>query len=174
MAYINAGLLIFNILPIYPLDGGKILWSLLWFVIGMGRALMAASVVGIAGAVGLGLLAAYTDSIWLGLLAAFAAYQAWIGLKTAQSMRRRETVPRRTDLRCPNCGAAPPIGPYWICSTCRTRFDAFDHPDACPGCGKPHEWNTCLACGSRAPFAAWGDRMPHAKVVVSQNSAPPL
>lgn len=174
VAYINAGLLIFNILPIYPLDGGKILWSLLWFVLGMGRALMAASIIGIIGAVGLGVLAASMGSYWLGLLAAFAAYQAWIGLNTARSIRQREAVPRRTDLRCPNCGTAPPIGPYWICSTCRARFDAFDHPNACPGCGKPHRWNTCLSCGAQAPFAAWGVRMSQAKVVIPQNSGPPL
>ncbi|HEX4052737.1 MAG TPA: site-2 protease family protein [Tepidisphaeraceae bacterium] len=156
VAYINAGLLIFNILPIYPLDGGKILWSLLWFPLGMGRALMTASVIGIAGAIGLGVLAAVTSSYWLGLLAAFAVYQAWIGLNTARSIRRREIVPRRAELRCPACGTSPPIGPYWICSTCKTRFDAFDYPDACPGCGKLHQWNTCLSCRAHAPFAAWG------------------
>src|SRR5579864_3835584 len=31
--FINKGLLIFNILPVYPLDGGQILRSLLWFVL---------------------------------------------------------------------------------------------------------------------------------------------
>src|SRR5208282_3634552 len=34
--FINLGLLIFNMLPIYPLDGGQILRSLLWFVMGRG------------------------------------------------------------------------------------------------------------------------------------------
>src|SRR5580658_8257540 len=35
--YIDVGLLLFNILPIYPLDGGQILRSLLWFVLGRAR-----------------------------------------------------------------------------------------------------------------------------------------
>jgi Zn-dependent protease len=33
IGWINAGLLIFNMLPIYPLDGGQIFQSLLWFVL---------------------------------------------------------------------------------------------------------------------------------------------
>src|SRR5579872_4806015 len=79
IAGINLILLIFNLLPIYPLDGGKILWSLLWFVIGAARALMTASVIGIIGAVGLAGLALYAANIWLGVLALFAAVQAFTG-----------------------------------------------------------------------------------------------
>ena len=37
---INWALLIFNMLPIYPLDGGQILQSLLWFMLGRARSLM--------------------------------------------------------------------------------------------------------------------------------------
>src|SRR5213082_792600 len=37
--YINFGLLIFNILPIFPLDGGQILRGLLWFPFGPFRSL---------------------------------------------------------------------------------------------------------------------------------------
>src|SRR5208337_1611564 len=51
--FINLGLLIFNILPIYPLDGGQILRSLLWFVMGKARSLMVATVLGIIGIVGI-------------------------------------------------------------------------------------------------------------------------
>jgi Zn-dependent protease len=44
--YINLGLLTFNLLPIYPLDGGQILRSLLWFVLGRARSLMVAVSIG--------------------------------------------------------------------------------------------------------------------------------
>src|SRR3954470_13064711 len=50
---INMGLLLFNILPIYPLDGGQILQSLLWFVFGRARSLMIASAIGLLGVAGL-------------------------------------------------------------------------------------------------------------------------
>ena len=53
VAFINFGLLVFNLLPVYPLDGGQILRSLLWFVLGRARSLTAASVVGFVGVLGL-------------------------------------------------------------------------------------------------------------------------
>jgi len=43
---INAGLLIFNLLPIYPLDGGQIVRGLLWFAVGRVRSLKISSVIG--------------------------------------------------------------------------------------------------------------------------------
>src|SRR5216683_2722878 len=50
--FIDLGLLVFNILPIYPLDGGQILRSLLWFVLGRARSLMVATILGFVGVAG--------------------------------------------------------------------------------------------------------------------------
>src|SRR2546429_3304530 len=52
VGFINKVLLIFNLLPIYPLDGGQILRSLLWFGVGRARSLTAAVTVGFAGVAG--------------------------------------------------------------------------------------------------------------------------
>jgi Zn-dependent protease len=57
---INRVLLLFNLIPAYPMDGGRILQELLWFVVGYGRSLQIAGMVGtVAGicfvVIGLGL-----------------------------------------------------------------------------------------------------------------------
>jgi Zn-dependent protease len=87
IASINAGLLIFNMLPIYPLDGGQILQALLWFVVGRARSLKAAGIIGLLGAVGVIGLAVLAQDAWLGLIAAFVAWQAWNGFRLGSRLQ---------------------------------------------------------------------------------------
>lgn len=84
--YINTGLLIFNILPVYPLDGGQIVRALLWFVVGPIRSLKIASVIGFIGAACFAMIAFSRGSIWLGILAFFVFERALIGWKQANLM----------------------------------------------------------------------------------------
>ena len=84
--YINTGLLIFNLLPIYPLDGGQIVRGLLWFAVGRVRSLKISSGIGFVGAIGFVLLAFSQRSVWLGVLAFFILSQAIAGWKYAEQL----------------------------------------------------------------------------------------
>jgi Zn-dependent protease len=81
---INTGILIFNLLPIYPLDGGQIVRGLLWLWFGQIRSLQIASVIGLVGSIAFGALAVYQQSIWLGVLAFFIFVQAHAGWRQSQ------------------------------------------------------------------------------------------
>lgn len=84
---INLALLFFNLLPIYPLDGGQILRALLWFPLGQIRSLFVATGVGFAGGIGLGLVAIWQQSIWIGIMAFFLLSQAMAGWRYAQLLK---------------------------------------------------------------------------------------
>jgi Zn-dependent protease len=155
VALINLGLLIFNILPIYPLDGGQILRSLLWFVMGRARSLMAATVVGFLGVAGLIVLALRFQSAWLGILAAFILMNCWRGLQQARALLRLAKLPRHGGFFCPSCKTSPPMGEFWRCSKCAKSFDTFQSQAVCPHCSTPFATTGCLDCGRAHPLQEW-------------------
>ncbi|MGH9645826.1 MAG: M50 family metallopeptidase, partial [Bryobacteraceae bacterium] len=132
--YINLVLLAFNVLPIYPLDGGQILRSLLWFIFGRARSLMIATAVGLLGVVGFVYIALRDQSIWLGIIAWFAATNCWSGWKHARALMQIAKLPRRAGYACPSCHSAPPIGELWRCRACTNPFDTFATQAKCPIC----------------------------------------
>src|SRR5215472_9279659 len=143
---INLWLLIFNILPIYPLDGGQILRSLLWFVLGRARSLLVATVLGFFGVAGLVLLAYFLRSPWFGVVSFFLLMNCWGGLQHARALSKIAQLPRRDGYACPTCNTAPPIGNYWKCSQCQQSFDTFQTQGACPSCGRQFAVTACLDC----------------------------
>jgi Zn-dependent protease len=98
---INLLLLIFNLLPVYPLDGGQILRALLWFPLGEIRSLKIASVLGLIGAVLLAaaaLLFQVMQPIWVAIMAIFLISQAIAGWRYAQALVREEEANRQARL----------------------------------------------------------------------------
>ncbi|MFM9032044.1 MAG: site-2 protease family protein [Opitutaceae bacterium] len=157
--WMNAGLLAFNVLPVYPLDGGQILRSLLWFRVGRARSLQIATILGIAGVVVLaGGLLWLQPQRWLFtlLLAGFLASQCLAGLRHARLILALEKLPRHAGFRCPSCQQAPPGGPLWSCPTCGNGFDPFSTGGMCPHCAAPRSEIPCPHCGTGSPPAAWG------------------
>jgi Zn-dependent protease len=158
----NLGLLIFNVLPVYPLDGGQILRSLLWFAIGRARSLMVASIIGFGGVVALflGVVAMFlrgwqSQAIWFGILGVFILANCWQGLQHARVLVRAARLPRRSGFQCPSCQTPPPIGPWWACGRCGNAFDTFETQAVCPHCGARYETTRCLDCGELHAMSEW-------------------
>lgn len=105
VGYINIGILIFNLMPVYPLDGGQILRSLLWFVFGRITSLRIASVIGLIGGALFVLWAALQGSLWLTLLAFFLMSQAVAGWRQAQALQQQEDEATRVEPSPPR----PPV-----------------------------------------------------------------
>ena len=153
---INIVLLIFNMLPVYPLDGGQILRSLLWFPLGRARSLLIASIVGFVGLAGLLLFALLQRSIWLGILTLVIVLpNCWRGFQEAQALLRLAKAPRHDDFACPNCHVAPVAGNFWVCGQCRTAFDTFSTGATCPQCGTQFATTACMECGVLSPLSEW-------------------
>ncbi len=152
---IDVWLFLFNILPIYPLDGGQILRSLLWFLMGRAHSLLVATVlgfIGIAAFIGYALL---KSDIWLGAVAIFLLMNCWGGLRHAQALLRFAKLPRRDGFACPACKAKPPMGDLWKCGKCGQAFDTFQTQAVCPNCATHFAVTKCLDCGAVRPISEW-------------------
>ncbi len=158
--WIDIGLLIFNMLPIYPLDGGQILRSLLWFLFGRARSLLAATIIGFIGVVGLFALAIAQQSAWIAIISVFILLNCWSGLQHARALLRLAKALRRLGFACPSCKTSPPVGEYWICPKCKNRFDTFQSQGVCPSCAAQFPVTSCPECAARHPIAEWAATPP--------------
>ncbi|MGH9467055.1 MAG: site-2 protease family protein [Terriglobales bacterium] len=153
--YINLVLLLFNLLPIYPLDGGQILRSLLWYPLGRARSLWVASIIGFIGVAGLLFVSWRTGDLWLGAITLFILVYCWKGLRSAQTLWKLSQLHRHEGVACPWCLAPAPAAPLWRCAGCHEAFDLFSCGAACPACHTPTPRVPCPMCGHVNLATAW-------------------
>jgi Zn-dependent protease/predicted transcriptional regulator len=115
LGVINLSLAVFNMLPGFPLDGGRVLRSIVWRATGsLSRATRVASIVGqVVGylIVGVGVLfltqGALFSAIWLASIGWFLAQAARSSYEELQIRRMLESVDAE-DLMTPNLVSVPP------------------------------------------------------------------
>jgi len=164
LTIINLVLFVFNMMPVYPLDGGQIVHALLWFFLGRWRSLQIASAVG--SFVGVSLFAFLTALVllnqvevgavlMLGLILLFILMQSLNAFRVASHYLAVELLPPRQDCACPHCLRAPPRGRHWLCHECQTRFDTFETRGQCPGCGAWYLDTACPHCQHSNHIDRW-------------------
>ena len=92
--FVNYGLLIFNMLPIYPLDGGQILQALLWFVMGRAKSLLVVTVLGALAGLGVLYFAWQSQSLWTGLIGVFILLRCKAGYEFSRQLAQFESAQR--------------------------------------------------------------------------------
>ena len=80
---------IFNLLPLFPMDGGQALAYGLQSVVNPLTAWTVAHVMGLVVAVGLALYAFKAGSLWIALIVGMFAYQNWQGLQHIQQLKKQ-------------------------------------------------------------------------------------
>jgi len=152
---INLAILVFNLLPVYPLDGGQILRSLRWFWRGQAKSLLVASLTGLVGVGAFLLVAFWSQSWWLGIMGVFLLMNCWRGFQHARGLVKLERMTRHAGFRCPACRTSPPAGAFWTCGGCRVAFDVFTTGGACPQCGEHFPSLACPQCGASSSWNDW-------------------
>ncbi|MBW2465430.1 MAG: site-2 protease family protein, partial [Deltaproteobacteria bacterium] len=77
----NLVLLLFNLLPIFPLDGGRIVQAVLWPRCGYSRSMRFAVYVGYLGAIALGIVGWVTETWMLVAIAVFGGVTCYLTVK---------------------------------------------------------------------------------------------
>ena len=161
---INIGLFIFNMMPVYPLDGGQVVHAVLWFFVGRWRSLQVASLIGVVFGIGVTMLligltllrvVPLGSVLLLGLITVFILIQSLQAFRVASHYLTVQELPTHRECACPRCLQAPPRGRHWVCNECETRFDTFETRGKCPGCGAWFLETACPHCHETNHIDRW-------------------
>lgn len=87
---VSWGLFLFNLLPVFPMDGGRLLQELLWFKLGYYRSMLIACVVGMVGASLMFMWGLMHAGSWYGLVLMFLAASCFLYCYQTRAMMKAE------------------------------------------------------------------------------------
>ncbi len=161
----NIVLLVLNLMPVFPNDGGQMLYACLWAIFGRGPGLMLTSLIGLVGGgflCGLCLLLVLSNGEPFFLFPAAFAFmfvmRSLVAFNQGRRMMRVMSGPRHREPSCPACRAHPLLGQHWVCDECHSRFDTFETLAECPQCFKRFEETGCPECGHKHSIIDWFPR----------------
>ena len=88
--WINTVMLIFNLIPAYPLDGGQMFRGILWFFVGPVKSLLIAAWTGLVlGGAAMIFALVQWQAIWLAIMLGLIVQQSWIAISRVRGWRRQ-------------------------------------------------------------------------------------
>lgn len=88
--FLNTLMLAFNLLPVFPMDGGQLLRGVLWYLVGSTKSLLIAAWTGLilGGAIAL-YVAIVLESVFLAVMMGLMVYQSWSVIQNLRAWRRQ-------------------------------------------------------------------------------------
>jgi hypothetical protein len=156
--WMSVVLVAFNLLPLWPLDGGHVLMAVAQHVVGMGRGRQICGTWGILIATvamigGMGRRDPVMFVLAIGLL--------WMNIELGEKGSRRLRAERKYGFmergRCPYCDGRALAEPSGWCAKCEARCNLFD--GACWNCGHTEGKVWCwTGCGAWSDVREWLER----------------
>ena len=158
LTFANLGMLVLNLLPIWPLDGGRMLQAVAGRCLGAVRGWLLTGTLGLTLALGGSAWLAYRDQTILSasiapLIFFLLPNVFWaIGMLMAE---RRRGINRAA--RCPWCGTHPLDGATGPCTQCGETCNLLTDTRDCWNCGATDGEITCRYCGGTADVRKWSN-----------------
>ena len=88
--WINTVMLIFNLIPAYPLDGGQIFRGILWFFVGPMKSLLIAAWTGLVlGGAAMIFVIVKWQALWLAVMMGLIVQQSWMAISRVREWNRQ-------------------------------------------------------------------------------------